>query len=67
MIQQDPKPEAQEPETVPPLPMHSEDDRHVPFEPVVSELHSKLGKVTIEKRLKITVKITKALKSDLQT
>ena len=52
MIQQAPKPEAQEPETVPPLPMHSEDERQVPLEPLVSELHSKLGNVTIENKLK---------------
>ena len=52
-MQQAPKPEAHEPETVPPLALHSEDERQVPFDPEVSELHSRFGKVTMENKLKL--------------
>ena len=50
-IQQAPNPEAQDPEIVPPLLVHSEADRQVPLEPEVPDWQALLGNVTMENKL----------------
>ena len=54
-MQQAPKPEAQDPDIVPPLPVHSEAAKHVPFDPEVSDWQALLGKDTIENKLRRNV------------
>ena len=49
--QQDPKPEAQDPDTVPPRLEHSGEVKHVPLSPDVAP-HTRLGKVTMENMLR---------------
>ena len=51
-MQQAPNPEAQDPDIVPPLPVHSEAAKQVPFDPEVSDWQALLGKDTIENKLR---------------